>query len=81
MSAADRPRCDGEVCVTCSDEAVPVRVRELLDDGLARVDTGLGVEEISVALVDAVVGDVVLVHGGEAIACLGAAAPGPAGAG
>ena len=80
MSTADLPRCDGEVCVTCSDEAVPVRVRELLDGGLARVDTGLGVEEISVALVDAVVGDVVLVHAKEAIACLGAAAPGSAGA-
>ena len=80
MSGAE-PHCDGEVCVTCSDEAVPVRVLEVLDDGLARVDTGLGVEEISVALVDAAVGDVVLVHAKEAIACLGAAAPGPAGAG
>jgi hydrogenase maturation factor len=81
VSTADRPRCDGEVCVTCADEAVPVRVRELLDDALARVDTSAGIEEVSVALVDAVVGDVVLVHGGEAIACLGAAAPGPPGAG
>ena len=80
MSGAG-PHCDGEVCVTCSDEAVPVRVLEVLDDGLARVDTGLGVEEISVALVDATVGDVVLVHAKEAIACLGAAAPGPVGAG
>jgi hydrogenase expression/formation protein HypC len=41
------------VCVTCSDEAVQVRVVELRDDGLALVDTG--------------VGDVVLVHAKEAI--------------
>jgi hydrogenase maturation factor len=63
--------------VTCSDEAVPVTVLEIRDDGIARVDTGLGVEEVSVALVDAAVGDVVLVHAKEAIACLGAA-PGSA---
>jgi hypothetical protein len=73
------PHCDGEVCVTCSDEAVPVTVLELGDDGLARVDTGLGVEEVSVALVDAAVGDVVLVHAKEAIACLGAAPGAPRG--
>jgi hydrogenase maturation factor len=55
------------VCVTCSDEAVQVRVVELRDDGLALVDTGSGLEEVSVALVDAAVGDVVLVHAKEAI--------------
>ncbi|KWX04880.1 hydrogenase assembly protein HupF [Carbonactinospora thermoautotrophica] len=55
------------MCVTCSDEAVAVRVTELLDDGLALVDTG---EEISVALVDAKAGDRVLVHAKEAIAVL-----------
>ena len=41
---------------------------ELLGDSLAVVDTGEGVEEVSVALVDAAVGDTVLVHAGEAIA-------------
>ena len=74
--------CAGDHCVTCSDEAVPVTVLELCDDGIARVDTGLGVEEVSVALVDAAVGDVVLVHAKEAIVSLGPdAAPssGPAG--
>ena len=40
----------------------------LLGDSLAVVDTGEGVEEVSVALVDAAVGDTVLVHAGEAIA-------------
>jgi hydrogenase expression/formation protein HypC len=59
----------GEVCITCSDTAVPVTVTALLGDGLALVDTGAGTEEeVSVALVDAAVGDVVLVHAGEAIA-------------
>ncbi len=61
----------GEVCITCSDMAVPVTILEVLPDGLAMVDTGAGAgteEEISIALVDATVGDVVLVHAGEAIA-------------
>lgn len=74
MSATGDAHCDGEVCVTCSDEAVPVTVVALGDDGIARVETGRGVEEVSVALVDARVGDVVLVHAKEAIASLG---PGP----
>lgn len=71
----DRRACDGEVCLTCSDEALPWTV-VALDGDLAWVDTGAGYEEVSVALVDAAVGDVVLVHAGEAIARLtGAASP------
>lgn len=62
------PECYDDVCITCSDEAVPVRVVELLPDDLARVDTGVSVEEVSVALVDAGVGDTILVHAKEAIA-------------
>jgi hydrogenase expression/formation protein HypC len=62
------PRCYDDICITCSDTAVEVRVVELLDDGLARVDTGSGTEEVSVALVSALVGDVILVHAKEAIA-------------
>ena len=59
----------GEVCITCSDAAVRVTVTALLAHGLAMVDTGAGTEEeVSVALVDATVGDTVLVHAGEAIA-------------
>jgi hydrogenase expression/formation protein HypC len=61
-------QCPDEVCITCSDEAVTVRVVELLPAGLALVDTGPGVEEVSIALVDAGVGDSVLVHAKEAIA-------------
>lgn len=62
--------CAGEVCVTCSDEAVPVRIVRLLPGGLALADTGTTQEEISVALVEAEVGAVVLVHAKEAIALI-----------
>jgi len=62
------PRCYDEVCITCSDEAVQVRVVEMLDGDLALVDTGAGIEEVSVALVDASVGATILVHAKEAIA-------------
>jgi hydrogenase expression/formation protein HypC len=66
------PECHDDVCITCSDQAVPVTVLRLLDDGLAMVDTGSGEEEVSVALVSARVGDTILVHASEAIAVLGA---------
>ena len=69
----NRSSCDGPACITCSDTAVPVTVVELIDPDLARVDTGVGTETVSVALVDAAAGDVVLVHAGEAIAWLGPA--------
>jgi len=65
------PDCYGEVCITCSDTAVEVRVLRLLEDELAVVDTGLGEETVSVALVTARVGDTILVHAGEAIAVVG----------
>jgi len=64
------PDCDGDVCITCGDVAVPVRVVELRDGDLALVDTGQTLEEISVALVDTHVGGKVLVHAKEAIATL-----------
>jgi hydrogenase expression/formation protein HypC len=60
--------CQGDVCITCSDTAVAVRVAALLDDQMAVVDTEAGPEEVSVALVSAAVGDTILVHAGEAIA-------------
>jgi hydrogenase expression/formation protein HypC len=62
------PECHGDVCITCSDSAVQVTVVRLLGDGLALVNTGQGVEEVSVALVTAAVGDTILVHAKEAIA-------------
>lgn len=63
-------QCRDDVCLTCSDSAVSVRVIELLENALARVDTGAGLEVVSVALVAAKVGDVILVHAKEAIAKL-----------
>jgi len=65
------PKCHGEVCITCSDEAVAVRIVQVLPDDLAVVDTGAGTEEVSIALVAAGVGDEILVHAKEAIAVLG----------
>lgn len=64
------PECPGDVCITCSDTAVQVRIVELRADELALVDTGQGVEEVSVALVTAGVGDTILVHAKEAIAVI-----------
>ena len=64
------PECHDEVCITCSDQAVAVTVVRLLDESLAIVDTGAGQEEVSVALVEAGIGDTILVHAGEAIAVL-----------
>jgi hydrogenase maturation factor len=62
------PDCHRDVCITCSDVAIAVRVRHLLPGGLAVVDTDAGAEEISIVLIDAEPGDVVLVHAKEAIA-------------
>ena len=62
--------CTDDVCITCGDVAVPVRVVRLLPGDLAVVDVDGHEEEISVALVTAEVGATVLVHAGEAIAAL-----------
>ena len=56
--------------MTCSDAAVPATVVAPLDDGLAIIGTPAGEEEVSVALVEAAIGDTVLVHAGEAIAVM-----------
>jgi len=68
-------QCRDDVCITCSDQVVPMTVLRLLDDGLAVVCAGMACassveEEISVALVEVGAGDTVLVHAGEAIAVL-----------
>ena len=65
------PECNDEACITCSDTAVAVTIVRLLGDELAIVDTGAGQEEVSVALVEAAVGDTILVHAKEAIAVVG----------
>jgi hydrogenase expression/formation protein HypC len=69
---SELPECIGEICITCSDTAVPVTVVRLLPDEMAVVDTGAGEETVSVALVTAGVGDTILVHAREAIAVVGA---------
>lgn len=61
------PACATEGCITCGDVAVEVTVVRLLPRAMAVVDTGSGEEEVSVALVEAGPGDVLLVHAGEAI--------------
>ena len=71
-----RPACIGDVCITCSDMAVEVRVLRLLEDQMAVVDSGQGEETVSVALVSAGVGDRILVHAREAIAVVGAGTAG-----
>ncbi|MFF3440083.1 HypC/HybG/HupF family hydrogenase formation chaperone [Streptosporangium sp. NPDC002721] len=62
--------CTDGVRVTCSDQALPMRVVRLLEGELAIVDAGGVLEEVSVALVDPTVGDTVLVHAREAIAVI-----------
>lgn len=68
---SELPDCAGDICITCSDTAVQVRVVRLVEDQMAVVDTGAGEETVSVALVDVGVGDTILVHAREAIAVLG----------
>jgi hydrogenase expression/formation protein HypC len=76
MTGGDRSlRCTDDVCITCGDIAVPVRVVKLLPGDLALVEVEGREEEISVALVSATVGATLLVHAGEAIASVGPEAP------
>jgi hydrogenase maturation factor len=60
--------CDGEVCITCSDEG---RVGEVVDPGrpdVATVRTAAGDEEVDVTLVGPVqFGDLLLIHAGMAL--------------
>jgi hydrogenase maturation factor len=63
------PAEDGH-CITCSDEALPATVLQInQESGSALVTVREATEEIDITLVDDLVpGDVVLVHGGVAIA-------------
>lgn len=68
------PHCDPHTghCITCSDEALGGWVVNLHNNGLAGVEIGEEVYEVSVELLESVaVGDRVLVHAGVAIARLG----------
>jgi hydrogenase maturation factor len=63
------PTEDGH-CITCSDEALPATVLQInQENGSALVTVREVTEEIDITLVDDLVpGDIVLVHGGVAIA-------------
>ena len=70
MSAHAAPACDPH-CVTCSDEALPMTVRQVdASRGLALCeDAAGGRSSVEIALVEPVaVGDTLLVHAGTAIA-------------
>ncbi len=77
MPAYCTPDVEGH-CITCSDEALPYTVvRVDVARGVAEVavgetrETGKMTEEIDITLVETVVpGNVVLVHGGVALALL-----------
>lgn len=59
--------CGGDHCVTCSDEAAPMRVVRL-EHGLALCDDGGELREVMVELVAPVEpGEELLVHAGTAI--------------
>jgi hydrogenase maturation factor len=62
---------DGEVCVTCSDEAHAGEVLTIDPGGLAEVRTACGMETVDTTLVGPIgTGDLVLVHAGTAITVL-----------
>lgn len=68
--AAGLCAADGGHCITCSDEALEVRVvRVDAEAGLALVALGEAEELIDISLVDDVVpGETLLAHGGVALA-------------
>jgi hydrogenase maturation factor len=64
------PECEGEVCITCSDEGRLAEVVRVEGDE-AWVRTAEGTERIDVAFIEPPrPGDLVLVHAGSAIAAL-----------
>lgn len=64
--------CENDHCLTCSDEAIAVKVLSVNEQtGLALVEVRDQVEEVDITLVeDTAPGDSLLVHGGVAIANL-----------
>jgi hydrogenase maturation factor len=65
------PVCEGEVCITCSDEGRVAEVRRLIGDASAEVLAGGRVEEVDVSLVRPLqTGDLLLCHAGVALSVL-----------
>ena len=54
-------------CVICSDFALPARILEALPERMARVQFGSNIEEVNVELIDAEVGEIVLIQARVAI--------------
>ena len=69
-SSAAACSSDSHGCITCGDEAIPMRVLEIDEArALALCETEAGERStVEIALVDAGPGDDVLVHAGTAIA-------------
>jgi hydrogenase maturation factor len=60
--------CGSDHCLTCSDEAVPMRVRDVRPDAVAICDDG---SEVMTDLLGPIApGDVILVHAGTALSRL-----------
>ncbi len=68
--------CDEHHCITCGDDGVPMRVLHVDDvRALALCEDDRGEHSsVEIALVDAGVGDTLLVHAGTALMRLEAAA-------
>ena len=68
--------CDADHCITCGDDGVPMRVLRVdAARGLALCEDGDGAHaSVEIALVDAGVGDTLLVHAGTALARIEAVA-------
>jgi hydrogenase maturation factor len=68
--------CEGDHCITCGDDGVPMRVLRIdAVRGLALcVDDDGEHHTVETALVDAAPGDELLVHAGVALVRLGVAA-------
>lgn len=66
------PGCEGDVCITCSDQATVAEVSAIDGAGRAQVLAGGRHETVDVSLIDgARPGDLVLVHAGVAVSGLG----------
>jgi hydrogenase maturation factor len=71
-------RCDAEGhCITCSDEALAMRVLEASDEGVALCagEDGAPAEVMVDLIGDVSPGDMVLVHAGVALTLTGEARP------
>ena len=68
--------CAHDVCITCGDHAVPMRVLQVDETrGLALCEDEAGAHSsVEIALVDAAPGDRLLVHAGTALTRLEAVA-------